>query len=218
MALVPVTAAENTGGGFILNVSMAVLLPLLRPALVRLGLLACVLCVLWGALYVAQRWFKPSWETAQFDLQTAQSLLNEAKSDQNDLDTHRRTYESLKASGLLGGDPRAVWVEDLQRVAADMGLSERVSFTLSSPQAIELPLADAVGARVSRHVLEYTLDRVHDEEALRFVDRFVGSHEGVARLMGCTFEHPTLEGLLVRCHVNFLHIEPPKGAADNGSR
>jgi hypothetical protein len=89
---------------------------------------------------------------------------------------------------------------------------------LGSPQAIELPLADAVGARVSRHVLEYTLDRVHDEEALRFVDRFVRSHEGVARLVGCSFEHPTLEGLLVRCHVNFLHIEPPKGVADNGGR
>lgn len=200
-----------------MNLLLPVLLPLLRPTLIRLAVLLGVLSAFWGAFYVAQRWFKPSWETAQFDLQTAQTALHEVRSDQKDLDTHRRTYESLKASGLLGGDPRAFWVEDLLRVAAEMDLSAQISFTLGSPQAIDLPLADAVGARVSRHVLEFSLSRVHDDEAVRFIDRFTRSHQGVARLVGCAFEHPTAEGLSARCRVNFLHIEPPKNVTDNAT-
>lgn len=54
------------------------------------------------------------WQQAQSQLQAAQGQLGEAQADQTDLDTHRRTYEVLKTSGLLGGEPRAIWVEDLR--------------------------------------------------------------------------------------------------------
>lgn len=192
------------------------LLPMLRPLLIRLGVLLSVLAVGWGVLYGVLQWRLPLWQQAQAELQAAQALLAEAQADQTDLDTHRRTYEMLKASGLLGGEPRAVWVEDLLRTSVNLGLQAQVSFTLGSPQTVDLPQAQAIGARVTRHALEYTMGRVHELEVLQLTDQFMQTHQGVARLMGCTLEQPTPEGLGARCRVNFLHIEPPKTTAHNG--
>jgi hypothetical protein len=214
MALVPVARALNTGPT-LMNALLPLLLPLLRPLLIKLGALLCALAMVWGALYAVQQSLQPEWQQAQGQQQTAQALLGEAHADQTDLDTHRRTFEMLKASGLLGGEPRAVWVEDLLRTAVSMDLQTQVSFTLGSPQAVELPQAQAIGARVTRHTLDYTLIQVHELEVLQLTDQFMQAHQGVARLMGCALEQPTPLGLDARCRVNFLHIEPPAAPSHN---
>lgn len=198
-----------------MNVLWPLLLPLLRPLLIKLGALLGVLALVWGGLYALQQSQLPDWQQAQGQQQAAQALLAEAQADQIDLDTHRRTYEQLKASGLLGGEPRAVWVEDLLRTSASLGLQAQVSFTLGSPQAVELPQAQAIGARVTRHTLDYTMTGVHELEVLQLTDQYMQAHQGVARLMGCALEQPTPEGLGARCRVNFLHIEPPATPSHN---
>ncbi|MDP2092617.1 MAG: hypothetical protein Q8K50_01810 [Hydrogenophaga sp.] len=198
-----------------MNVLWPLLLPLLRPLLIKLGALLGVLVLVWGGLYALQQSLLPDWQQAQGQQQVAQALLAEAQADQIDLDTHRRTYEQLKASGLLGGEPRAVWVEDLLRTSASLGLQAQVSFTLGSPQAVELPQAQAIGARVTRHTLDYTMTGVHELEVLQLTDQYMQAHQGVARLMGCALEQPTPEGLGARCRVNFLHIEPPATPSHN---
>ena len=141
--------------------------------------------------------------------------LGEAQADQTDLDTHRRTYEVLKTSGLLGGEPRAIWVEDLLRISAGLGLQAHVSFTLGSPQAVDLPQAQAIGAKVTRHTLEYSFTRVHELEVLQLTQQYLQAHQDVARLMGCQLEQPAADGLSARCRVNFLHIEPPVAQGQN---
>lgn len=198
-----------------MNALSPLLLPLLRPLLIKLGALLGVLALAWGGLYAVQQSLLPDWQQAQGQQQTAQALLAEAQADQTDLDTHRRTYELLKASGLLGGEPRAVWVEDLLRTATQLGLQAQVSFTLGSPQAVELPQAQAIGARVTRHTLDYTMTGVHELEVLQLTEQFMQTHQGVARLMGCALEQPTPNGLGARCRVNFLHIEPPAAPSHN---
>lgn len=194
---------------------MPMLLPLLRPLLIKLGALLGVLVLAWGALYAVQQTLLPDWQQAQSQLQAAQGQLGEAQADQTDLDTHRRTYEVLKTSGLLGGEPRAIWVEDLLRISAGLGLQAHVSFTLGSPQAVDLPQAQAIGAKVTRHTLEYSFARVHELEVLQLTQQYLQAHQGVARLMGCQLEQPTADGLSARCRVNFLHIEPPVAQGQN---
>lgn len=216
MALVSVASAStSTIRTTLMKALLLLLLPLLRPMLIKLGVLLCALALAWGGLYAVQESRLPDWQQAQADYKTTQVRLSEAQTDQTDLDTHRRTYEQLQASGLLGGEPRAVWVEDLLRTATQLGLQAQVSFTLSSPQAVELPQAKAMGARVTRHTLDYTLTRVHELEVLQLTEQFVQTHQGVARFMGCTLEQPTPEGLGARCRVNFLHIEPPAAPSHN---
>jgi hypothetical protein len=198
-----------------MNALLILLLPLLRPLLIKLSVLLCALALAWGGLHAVQQSLLSNWQQARGQQQATQALLSQAQSDKTDLDAHRHTFAMLKTSGLLGGEPRAVWVEDLMRTATHLGLQAQVSFTLGSPQAVELPQAKAMGARVTRHTLEYTLTRVHELEVLQLTDQFMQVHQGVARFMGCVLEQPTPEGLRARCRVNFLHIEPPAAPSHN---
>jgi hypothetical protein len=198
-----------------MNALLLLLLPMLRSLLIKLGALLVAVAMAWGGLYAVQQSQLSDWQSAKSQRQKAQARLTEARADQTDLDTHRHTYEMLKASGLLGGEPRAVWVEDLLRTATQQGLQSRIRFTLGSPQNVDLPQAKTIGARVTRHTLDFTLSRVHELEALQLTDQFMQTHQGVARLMGCVMEQPTPEGINVRCSVNFLHIEPPSTTGQN---
>jgi len=195
--------------------TFAIVFPLVRGLAFRWGAALLLLALAWGGLRGAQYALQPDWQKAEGALQTAQALLDEARTDQNDIATHRGSFDGLKAAGLFGGEPRAAWVEDLLRTAQALGLQSHASFTLAAPQPVELPEAEAVGARVSRHVLEYSLTRVHEIEALRFAQQYHQAHGRVSRPMACTWELPTPEGLTARCRVNFLHIDPVLAAGHN---
>jgi hypothetical protein len=214
MALVPV-ACHQANRPTIVKELIFLLLPFLRPLLIKLAILLGALVLAWGVLYVVQQTLLPDWQQAQSRLQAAQSQLGEAQADQTELETHRRTYEMLKASGLLGGEPRAIWVEDLLRISSDLGLQAHISFTLGSPQAVDLPQAQAIGAKVTRHTLEYSFSRVHELEVLQLTQQYLQAHQDLARLMGCQLDQPTAQGLSARCRVNFLHIEPPAAQGQN---
>jgi hypothetical protein len=189
--------------------------PLVRPLAIKWGALLLLLALAWGALWGAQRVLQADWQQAQSQAQAAQAQWDEAQAEQDDLTTHRSRFEQLKAAGLVGGDPRAAWVDDLLRTARDQGLQERLGFTLAPPETLAVAEADAANAQVRRHVLEYSLNRVHDIEALQFMQRFHQDHALMARPMACGLELPTPEGLTARCRVNFLHIDPADGAGNN---
>lgn len=195
--------------------TFAIVFPLVRGLALRWGGALLLLALAWGGLWGARYALQPGWQTAEAQLQAAQALLDEARTDQGDIKTHRASFEGLKAAGLIGGEPRAVWVEDLLRTAQAQGLPSQTSFTLAAPQPVELPEAEAMGVRVTRHVLEYSLTRVHEVEALRFAQQYHQAHGRVSRTVACTWEQPTPEGLTARCRVNFLHIDPVPAAGHN---
>lgn len=189
--------------------------PLVRPLAIKWGALLLLLALGWGALWGAQRVLQSDWQQAQSLAEAAQAQWDEAQAEQEDLTTHRSRFEQLKAAGLVGGDPRAAWVDDLLRTARNQGLQERLGFTLAPPETLAVDEAEAANAQVRRHVLEYSLNRVHDIEALHFMQRFHHDHALMARPMACGLELPTPEGLTARCRVNFLHIDPADGAGNN---
>lgn len=192
--------------------------PLVRPLVIRWGAALLLLALAWAALLGVQRYYQPDWAKAQAQAQAAQAQWNEARDEQDDLIAHGATFEQLKAAGLVGTDPRAIWVDELLRSAREQGLQERIAFTLAAPEALAMRGAEAVPAQVKRHGLEYTLSRVHDIEALQFIQRFHRAHARTARPMACRLEQPTPTGLTARCRVNFLHIDPaPAGDHNQGS-
>ena len=192
--------------------------PLVRPLAMRWGAVLLLLALSWGALLGVQRVYQPGWQNAQAPAQAAQAQWDEARAEQDDLTAHRGRFEQLQAAGLVGADPRAIWVDDLLRTAREQGLQERIAFALAAPQGVDIAGADTASAQVKRHVLEYSLSRVHDIEALQFMQRFHHDHALVSRPMACRLELPTAEGLTVRCRVNFLHIDPaPAGDHNQGS-
>lgn len=192
-----------------------VVFPLVRSAVWALsGVLAALLLAML-ALWGVRHFLYPGWQQAEAAQQAAQALLEEARAEQADVQAHLPQYQQLVAAGLLGGEPRALWVEDLLRILQEQGLQSHVSFTLAAPETVELPLAEAAQARVQRHVLELQFARVHEIEVLRVLEQLRARHARVSRVAGCAFEQATPEGLSARCRVSFLHIDPAPGADHN---
>lgn len=195
-----------------------VVFPLVRPAVWTLvGVLMAALAsmlALWGVRY----FLDPGWQQAEATQQAAQAQLEEARAEQADVQNHLHQYQQMVAAGLVGGEPRAVWVDDLLRILQQLDLQGQASFTLAAPEAVELPQAEAAQARVQRHVLELQFARVHEIEVLRVLEQLRQRHALVSRVAGCVFEQATSEGLSARCRVNFLHIDPAPGANHNAPK
>lgn len=194
--------------------SWHVLWPLLKREAVVLLIVIGAILLGWSGLIFWFQHLLPPWQTVQTSLQAAQAELAQAQADQLDFDTHRRSFEQLKASGLMDGEPRAGWAEEVQRIATNKGLLSQLTFVLAAPESVELPQAQAINARVTRHLMEIQLTAIHEIEALQFITTVVEKHNGVARLNECTFDRrsPSLD---MKCRVNFLHIEPATANAQN---
>lgn len=186
----------------------SVVLPLIKPTLMLLMKLVAGLALMSAALWGAQHFMSPAWQQVDATLQSAQAQLDEARQEQADVQAHLPRFNQLVAAGLVGGEPRANWVEDLLHTAKDSRLQSRVSFSLSPPEPVELPQAEPAQARVQRHVLELQLTQVHEIEALRLIQEVQTRHAQVSRMAACLFESPTPTGLTARCRINLLHIAP----------
>ncbi|PWW47687.1 hypothetical protein DFR36_10260 [Melaminivora alkalimesophila] len=194
------------------------LLPLVRPAAALLLAVVLVLALAASALWGVRLYLSPQWQQAQGERQSAQAALEEAHAEQADAAAHLPHYRQMQASGFIGGEPRAAWVEDLLAAATHLGLRERLSFQLAPPETVAMELAQEAQVQVQRHVLQVELQQVHEIEALRLLQGLLAQHPQVARLAGCSFEQPGAEGLTVRCRVNFLHIAPLPAQANNADQ
>jgi hypothetical protein len=185
-----------------------ILWPLLKKQIVVVLVATGAILLAWSGLAFWFHHLLPPWQAAQATFQAAQTELTQAQADQLDFDTHRRTFEQLKASGLMDGDPRPGWAEEVQRLATAYGVLSQLTFILAPPEAIDLPQAQAINAKVTRHPMEIHLASIHEIEALQFITAVVEKHKGVARLANCSFDKRDAATLVMKCRVNFLHIEP----------
>ncbi len=196
-----------------MNDPVAVLLPLVRPLLVKLGvffgLLACVLMALWGV----ERWQEPTWKQKQSGVQVAQSQLSQANTDLADIDRLAADFLRSQQSGLVGGSPRAGWIEDLQRLATEARLDPLMTYTLAAPVAVTSASGGGSAAKVARHELAVQFKGVHDIEALQLVGRFLALYPHTARLNGCEMGGATDQGMSVGCRIHLLHIDTAAGAS-----
>lgn len=194
-----------------MNDYVSVMLPLVRPLLVKLGvffgLLACALLALWGL----ERWQEPTWKQQQSGVQVAQSQLSQANTDLADIERLAAGFQRSQQSGLVGGSPRAGWIEDLQRLAAEARLDPLMTYTLAAPVAVAS--AGGGAAKVARHELAVQFKGVHDIEALQLVGRFLALYPHTARLHGCDMGGATDQGMNVGCRIHLLHIDTAAASA-----
>lgn len=193
----------------------SIMLPLVRPLLVKVGVAFAVVILCIAAAWGLEQWQSPDWKSAQARMQSAQSSVNQANTDLADIERLRGEFARHSQSGLVGGAPRAGWIEDLQRIAAGIGLTPYLTYTLASPVNVKLG-AEGVG-RVTRHELSVSLVSVHEIEGMRLVQQFLQLYPNTARLKTCEFTSPADAGLTLNCKVNLLHIDtgpaPAAGAA-----
>lgn len=194
-----------------------VIFPLVRSAVLTLAQVVLALILASAALWGVRHFLYPDWQKAEGAMQAAQAQLEEARAEQADVQTYLSDYRKLAAAGLVGGEPRAIWVEDLLRTAKELGLQDKTSFTLAPPEPVELPQAEAAQARVQRHVLDVQVGSVHEIEALRLVQQLKARHAQITQMAACQFTQPTSAGLTAHCRVDFLHIDPIPATHDNAS-
>lgn len=181
--------------------------PLVRPAVLTLAKVVTALVVVSAALLGVRHFLLPGWQQAESALQSAQTQLDEAHAEQAVVQAHLADYRQLVQAGLVGGEPRAAWVEDVLRTAKELGLQDRVGFTLAPPEPVAMPEAEAAQARVERHVLDVQVRAVHELEALRLIQHLQARHAQIAHMAACQFNQPTPAGLTAQCRINFLHID-----------
>ena len=198
-----------------MNKLWPVIFPLVRSAVLMLAKVVLALMLVSAALWGVRYFLYPDWQKAEAAMQAAQTQLDEANAEQADVQAHLSDYRKLVAAGLVGGEPRAIWVEDLLRMAKELGLQDKTSFTLAPPQPVELSQAEAAQARVQRHVLDFQVGPVHEIEALRLIQQLQARHAQITQVAGCQFTQPMPEGLTAQCRVNFLHIDPTPVTHDN---
>lgn len=206
----------NDSNGIDSTSPRVVLWPLVKRETVVWLMVVGGIVVAWSGLAFWFQHLSAPWQTAQAQLQTAQAEWDQATADQFDFDTHRRSFEQLKASGLMDGEPRAAWAEEVQSIAVDSGLSAQLSFMLAPPTPVDMPQSQATPTptRVTRHVMDIQLTGVHDTEALHFLIRLSERHQRVSRLSDCTFERRGSH-VDMKCRVNFLHIDVKPTPAQN---
>lgn len=170
-----------------MNQFWPVVFPLVRPTVMLLAKVVIGLVLVSASLWGVKYFLSPGWLQAEASLQTAQAQLDEARLEQSDVQTHWPRYKQLVAAGLVGGEPRAIWVEDLLRTANELDLKDQVSFSLAVPEPVELPQAELAQASVQRHVLEIQMTQVHELEALRLIQQLQARHALVTRMAACLF-------------------------------
>lgn len=196
----------------------SVVLPLIQPTLMLLMKVVAGLALMSAALWGAQHLMSAAWQQADATLQGAQAQLEDARLERVDVQAHLPRFNQLVAAGLVGGEPRSEWVEDMLRTAKAMNLQNRVSFSLSPPEPVEVPQAELVPARVQRHVLELQVTEVHEIEALRLMQAVQAHHAPVSRMAACLFDSPSPTGLTAKCRIHFLNIAPLPAAHDLAAR
>ena len=199
-----------------MNQFWPVVFPLVRPTVMLLAKVVAGLVLVSASLWGVQHFMLPGWQQAEATLHTAQTQLDEARLGLSDVQTHWPRYKQLLAAGLVGGEPRAIWVEDLLRTAKELDLKDQVSFSLAVPAPVELSQAETAQASVNRHVLEIQVTKVHEIEALRLMQQMQARHALVTRMASCLFTQPNPDGLTAQCRLNFLHIDPAPATDNNG--
>ena len=189
-----------------MNAYWTIMLPLVRPLLVKVGIFFAAVALCLAVLWWLEQWQLPQWKSAQKDMQGVQSSLTQANMDFADIEKLGDEFARYSQSGLVGGAPRAGWIEDLQRIAGSMGLESVLSYNLASP--VPVMVATTSQARVTRHELSVSIASVHELESLQLVQQFVDLYPDTAQLASCEFAAPTESGLMLSCKINLLHIEP----------
>ncbi len=189
----------------------AVMLPLIRPLLMRVALFFAVAIVGLGAVWGVEQWQTPRWKSAQQSMQAANSSVSQANVDLADVERLSDDFARYRQSGAVGGAPRAGWIEDLQRLAGSMGLEPVMTYNLASP--VVVTTASTGSAKVTRHALTVSINSVHELEGLKLVQAFVGMYPYAAQLSSCEFNAPTDVGMAITCKVNLLHIDSGESGA-----
>ena len=157
----------------------------LKPALLRLALVAVVVGILVGA----SAWFRYQHQSAytasESEYQSVRSGYRDVQAALRIMRTDYAQFQRLERVGFLGREPRLNWVENIRSIAVGLGLPG-IRYHLSPRQAYPHPLianTHPFDLNVTRMTIDAKLD--HEGELLSFFDQLRARDNGLFDIQHC---------------------------------
>ncbi len=158
----------------------------MRSSLITLSIAICCSLLL---IYFSDRQSeiaRQNWDSAQQQLRTAQTGLNDAKQDYDNLIDYRDEYAAAVAQHLIGNESRLDWVENLehmreQKLVADMHYN-------IGPQKpyVAQPAIDSGNFELKYSEMKLRLDLLHETQLFDFYDALRTQIKGWYQLDECS--------------------------------
>lgn len=186
----------------------------LKPALLRLGVVAVVA----GMLVAASAWFRhqhqSAYETSESEYQSVRGGYRDVQEALRIMRSDYARFQSLERVGFLGHEPRLNWVENIRGIAVGLGLPG-VRYHLSPRQVYPHPLianTHPFDLNVTRMTIDARLG--HEGELLSFFDQLRARDNGLFDIQHCKLgrihdsEHVVFSGpnLHVHCELNWYSL------------
>lgn len=147
----------------------------------------------------------------QSELQANQTQLESKVADLENMESHIKRYETLKAQGLIGEPMRSKWVEDFKESHIELRLPDALTVELQTSKPLEMQSTDAVEGDALNlqpwmHELVFDISGVHEQELLELMQNYQNRVKGRFRLQECLLTEPKETGLNARCVLRFVSI------------
>jgi hypothetical protein len=147
----------------------------------------------------------------QAELQNNQTILQSKEADLENMESHIKRYETLKAQGLVGEPQRALWVENLRNTQLELQLPDTlgVELLVSQPLMMQdsaVTEAEEEAVQPLMHDLVVNFNDVHELEVLNLIAHYKNRVKGRFRLNECKFSNAKETGMDTRCVLRFVTV------------
>lgn len=129
---------------------------------------------------------KQSWDAAQQQLRTAQTGLNDAKQDYNNVIDYRDEYATSIAQHLIGNESRLDWVENLERIREQKLVADMHYNIGPQKPYVAQPAIDSGNFELKYSEMKLQLDLLHETQLLDFFDALRTQIKGWYQLDECS--------------------------------
>lgn len=160
-------------------------LKVMRSSLITLTIAICCSLLL---IYFSDRQAniaKNNWDKAQQQLRAAQSGLNDAKQDYENLLNYRDEYAASIDQHLIGNESRLDWVENLERIRQQKLVADMHYNIGPQKSYIAQPVIDSGNFELKYSEMKLQLDLLHETQLLDFFDALRTQIKGWYQLDEC---------------------------------
>lgn len=153
-------------------------------------------------------------------LREARERLQKSDDEKERILRYRASFIALQQRGFVGEEQRINWVDALRAASLNLKMFG-VNYQIEAQQPYGAPLAmDAGPYRVRQSTMKISLDLLHEEDLMRFVNALAEQQAGIFALRECSLqrqgagkvEHAKVQpNLHADCSLAWLSISEAKG-------
>lgn len=185
----------------------------LRPSLQRTGLIVGVVLTLMIAAGLYNGHMLETKQIADQSLQNTVQNYRAILQAEEILRTETTRFETLRAQGFVGQEPRLRWVEDVRTSAKQAGL-DGIHYELEPRGAYTSSIATG-NLQLFSSLMRLRLGLLHEGDLLKFIQLLEARHSGVFELSACTLQrnhsdteiHLQDSNIMAMCEIRWYSLD-----------